>query len=148
MEVTNFQLITMSLAVIGAVLGIINTWYNLDRSRIKLRVTPAKAIPVGSANPSIEMAIEIINTSAFPVSIAEAGLNIKGSNQRFCIITPIFPDGGQWPKRLEPRSSLTVYSQLPEMENRHLIKNAYCKTQCGVVVTGTSPSLKKITNNA
>jgi hypothetical protein len=41
------QLATTSVAVVGAVLGIINTWHGLDKSRMKLKVVPAHAIPLG-----------------------------------------------------------------------------------------------------
>jgi hypothetical protein len=35
------QAITLSVAVLGAVLGVINTWQGLNKSRLKLKVKPA-----------------------------------------------------------------------------------------------------------
>jgi len=38
--------LTLVLASIGAVLGVMNTWRAFDRDRLKLRVRPKQAIPV------------------------------------------------------------------------------------------------------
>jgi len=35
-EINNSQLFTFVIAVLGAVLGVINTWHELDKSRVKL----------------------------------------------------------------------------------------------------------------
>jgi len=59
------QLITFSLAVLGAVLGIMNTWENFDKDRIKLKVIPARAV-VGGSYQDIKLAISITNFSSFP----------------------------------------------------------------------------------
>jgi hypothetical protein len=47
-EITLAQWITLVVALVGAVLGIINTWQNLSKSRVKLRVLPKRAIPSGA----------------------------------------------------------------------------------------------------
>lgn len=143
-EITNIQLITLAIAVLGAVLGIINTWHGLDRSRVKLKVLPAHAIPFGAADPRLKFCIEITNISAFAVTISDAGVFFKDTDNRGSIINPMFSDGGNWPRRLDPRSSITVYSQIPKSENGHKIKCAYAKTQCGVIATGNSAALKQI----
>lgn len=137
------QTVTFAVAVLGAVLGVINTWHNLDKSRVKLRVRPAHAIPVGAADQRIELSIEISNLSAFAVSVSEAGVLYSGTRNRGAIINPLFANGGGWPRRLEPRSSITVYSHLPPAHGRG-IKCAYARTECGVIKTGTSPALKQM----
>ena len=58
MEITLFQVITLGVAVLGATLGIINAWHGLDKSRVKLKVTPAHAIQVGATDPRIKFCIE------------------------------------------------------------------------------------------
>lgn len=141
------QAITFSIAVLGAVLGIINTWHNLDKSKVKLKVIPKHAIPVGSADPRINFCIEITNLSAFPLTISEAGFMFRGSEVRASLINQSFPDGSSWPKRLEPRTSATLYSQIPAPPAGSIIKCAYAMTQCGEVVTGTSVALKQIAAN-
>jgi hypothetical protein len=138
------QALTLSIAVIGAVLGIINTWQNLDKSRLKLKVTPAHAIPIGDVDPRLTFCIEVANLSTFPVSICDVGVFYRGTKWRGSIIQPVFSDGGIWPKRLEPRSSITVYSQTPEPFQGHKVRCAYASTQCGYTKTGNSPALKQI----
>lgn len=143
-SVTVVQAITFSIAVLGAVLGVINTWIGLDKSRVKLRVAPAHAIPVGSADPRLRFSLTITNLSAFAVTIDEAGVLYRRSNKRGSLTQPVFADGGTWPKRLEPRSSITLYSQQPGSDDGRRIKSAYARTACGVTKTGNSPALRQI----
>lgn len=135
------QGITLGIALLGAVLGVINTWNSLSKSRVKLKVIPSHVIAEDS---SIEFAIEITNLSAFPVTISDAGVLYHGTSARGALIHPIFSDGGQWPKRLEPRSSISIFSSFPYSTSGHRIKCAYAKTQCGYVKKGTSPALRQI----
>jgi hypothetical protein len=138
------QPLTLSLAVLGAVLGIINTWHGLDKSRLKLKVTPKHAIPVGGIDPRLQFCIEVTNLSAFAVTIDDVGVFYSGTNKRGSVVTPFLIDGGSWPRRLEPRSSVTVYSQQPTSVPGYKITKAYATTQCGYTRTGTTPALKQI----
>ena len=100
------QVITFSIALLGAVLGLINTWHGLDKSRLKMRVVPKTAIPVGSADPRLTICVEVTNLSAFAITIRETGFKLRRSKERAAIIEPVVIDGGSWPRRLEPRSSV------------------------------------------
>lgn len=144
LEVPVMQIVTFGIAVLGAVLGIINTWHSLDKARVKLKVIPAHAIPVGGVDSRLRFCIQITNLSLFPVTISDAGVFYNGTKSRGAIVNPIFPEGGNWPKRLESRSSISVYSQIPVAPLGHKIKCAYATTQCGVVATGISGALKQI----
>lgn len=143
-DVTTMQAITLAIAVLGAVLGVINTWIGLDKSRVKLRVAPAHAIPVGGADPRLRFSLTITNLSAFAVTIDEAGVLYNHSKSRWSLTQPVLADGGAWPRRLEPRSSVTLYSQRPDPNNGQRIKAAYARTTCGVTKTGNSPALRQI----
>jgi hypothetical protein len=143
-SVTLIEAITLSIAVLGAVLGVINTWHALDRSRVKLKVLPAHAIPSGGADPRIKFGIGVTNLSAFPVTISEVGVLYEGTNTRGAIIQPLLVDGGRWPRRLEPRSSVTVYGQAPESTPDLRIRCAYATTECGHTKKGNSPALRQI----
>lgn len=140
------QAITLSVAVLGAVLGLINTWQNLDKSRLKLKVSPAHAFAVGAgANPNIAFSIDVTNLSAFAVTICEVGFLLGGTDERASVPEPIIIDGGKWPRRLDPRSAVTLYMAKPAAPAGCSIKCAYAKTQCGYRRTGTSPALKRLT---
>ncbi|NHQ87731.1 hypothetical protein HA050_16560 [Iodobacter sp. HSC-16F04] len=147
MDITWLQGFTLGIALVGAVLGIINTWHSLDKVRVKLKVVPAHAIPYGGTNELLQFCIEITNLSAFPVTVNDAGVFFHGTAERGAIVAPVFTDNGHWPRRLEPRSSITVYSQMPRARLNHKIKCAYAKTQCGYTQTGSSPALKQIAAN-
>ncbi len=142
---TVLGVITLSIAVVGAVLGIINTWKSIDRDRLKLKVIPKRAIPVGELmNPHITLCIEVINLSTFPVTINEIGVLFHKTDERGVIINPIIADGEKFPRRLEPRMSFTAYADPTAFlsEPNFKIKCAYAKTDCGNQITGNSPALK------
>lgn len=141
------EAITFAIAVLGAVLGIINTWQALDKSRVKMRVRPKHAIPVGRADPRLTFCIEITNLSAFAITVEETGVFYKGTNSRGAYTQPVLIDGLPWPRRLEPRSSVTIYGQPPEGKNDRL-KCAYARTACGVTRTGTSPAFKQLAQSS
>lgn len=143
-NITIVQAVTLSIAVLGAVLGIINTWHGLDKSRVKLKVRPAHAIPVGAADPNLTFCIEVTNLSAFPVTVCDVGVFYRGTNRRGSFVRPVLIDSGPWPRRLEPRSSVTIYGQRPDSNPEQRIKTAYAKTECGYTKTGSSPALKQI----
>lgn len=141
------QAVTLAIAVLGAVLGLVNTWHQLDRSRLKLRVRPKHAISVGATDPRLTFCIEITNLSAFAVTINEAGVLYKGTDSRGAYTQPIIIDGGSWPRRLEPRSSVTVYGQPPTGNPGHPLKCAYASTACGVTRRGSSPAFRQLAAN-
>lgn len=141
------EAITFAIAVLGAVLGIINTWQALDKSRVKMRVCPKHAIPVGGADPRLTFCIEITNLSVFAITVEEAGVFYKGTNKRGAYAQPVLIDGLPWPRRLEPRSSVTIYGQPPEGKS-HRLKCAYARTACGVTRTGTSPAFKHLAQSS
>lgn len=143
-NITIIEAVTLSIALLGAVLGLVNTWHSLDESRVKLKVRPAHAIPVGTVNPALTFCIEVTNLSTFSVTVCDVGVFYRGTSKRGSIVTPFLIDGGKWPRRLEPRSSVTVYSERPDSTPIQRIKCAYARTECGVTKTGTSPALKQI----
>jgi len=140
--------ITLSIAVVGAVLGIINTWAGLDRTRLKMRVVPKQAIPVGSADPRLTICVEVTNLSSFAITVRETGFKLRRTKDRAAIIHPVVFDGGAWPRRLEPRSSVTVYAQPPDIHVGRLPKCAYATTDCGVTKTGTSEAFRAFVGHA
>jgi hypothetical protein len=139
------DVVTIAIASVGAVLGIINTWRSVDRDRPKLKVLPAHAIPVGGADPRLRFCIEVINLGAIPLTIREVGVSYRGAKQRGAILLPLIPDGRTLPQVLEPRSSLSMYAALEGIGLAgHRIRCAYAMTACGLTFEGNSPALKQI----
>jgi hypothetical protein len=140
------DVITVSIAMIGAVLGIINTWFALDQRRIRLRVVPKSAHPVIGGKMGNPMGcIEVVNLSAFPVSISEIGFTIDGDprkHRRLAILQPITSDNRPLARTLEPRHGVTGYFDIGDLTPD--IQKAYVRTECGEVAYGSSPALKQI----
>ncbi|WP_283183457.1 hypothetical protein [Pseudomonas svalbardensis] len=135
--------VTLALALLGTVLGIINTWHALDKTSVKLRVRPKHAIPFGAMDERLTFCIEITNLGAFAVTIEEAGVSLKASDERLAYTNPVLIDDGGWPRRLEPRTSVTIYGRAPSRDG-HRLKCAYATTSCGVTKEGTSPAFKQL----
>lgn len=144
MELSSSQAVTLAIAVLGAVLGVINTWHAIDKKRVKFRVRPAHAIPVGAADPRLTFCIEITNLSEFVITVDEAGVFYTGTDKRGAYTHPVVFDGKAWPRRLEPRSSVTGYGQPPTPPSGHSLRCAYARTECGVTRTGTSPAFNQL----
>jgi hypothetical protein len=130
--ITPFPAVTLAVALLGAALGIISTLHTLDKSRVKLRIIPAHAIPVGAMNPNLCFCIEVTNLSAFAVTLCEASLFHRGTRQRSILPNPVILDGGSWPRRLESRSSVALYGALPESPPGGRIRCAYARASASI----------------
>lgn len=137
-------IITFGVALLGAVLGVINTWRSLDRDCVKLLVTPKTAIPVDGLESmfgSIDFCIEVINLSFFPLTISEVGFLHKGVASRAVVIQPLTLDGSSIPRKLGPREAITFYMDRPRRRVGHPLRCAYATTSCGHTFKGKSPAL-------
>jgi hypothetical protein len=138
--------VTLILATIGTVLGCINTLVLLDNRRVRLRVVPRSAIPGHGGVlttstqhvPGGRVCIEVTNLSSFPLTIDEVGYTLP-SRARFAFIKPILLDSKGWPRRLEPRDSVTVYGDVADVPRN--IGKAFARTACGLKRFGNSPAL-------
>jgi hypothetical protein len=136
-SVTPLDAITLAIAALGAVLGIINTWQALDQNRVKLRVSVRVAYffvgPQMSTNP--QFAIEVVNRSQFPLTVSEIGFELRDSKDVLALVDPIFVDGGKLPRRLESRSAFTGYTAQGDT-SRIVSRNpsrGYAKTDSGEI---------------
>lgn len=141
--------LTLSLALLGAVLGVLNTWKAYDKDRPKLRVIPKRAIPVGGADPRLTFCIEVINLSGFALTVCEVGVLHRGTERRTVCLKPVFTDGGAWPRRLEPRAAFSAYFDWTSIDARtHSIRCAYAMTECGLIFEGSSPAMRQLAREA
>jgi len=119
-EISYAQSITLAIALVGAVLGIINTWRSLIKDRLHVIVRPSNMYILnreafGGGISKKGISVEIINLSAFAVSITEIGFanfrlfrnKIKGNKQIPQDINNI--QNKILPVRLESRESTTFY---------------------------------------
>jgi hypothetical protein len=140
--------ISLGVAVCGLTLGIINFLKSWDKDRIKIKVTPQHAIPVGSADPSIVCSIEILNLSSFPITISQVGFLYFGTKDKGMITNIVTFDQGKFPRRLESRESFSVYVDAePFFGSGKKVKSVYAATSCGIVQKGNSKALKQLSEN-
>ena len=134
--------LTMGAAVIGAVLGIMNTWNAMNQKKVRLRVLPAYSIMTASG--AVGFSIEVTNLSPFPVTITEVGVMLPGK-KRIPILDPFFADRGDWPRRLEARSVVTAHFGLHYLLNANQkFGKAYAHTACGEHRYGSSKALNEV----
>lgn len=139
------QAITLGVALLGAGLGVMNTWQAISASRIKLRVKPAYAIAMPHGQSMFS--IEVVNLSNFAVTISEVGFTLNGKSLdrvRAAVVQPILLDGGPWPRRLEAREAVSVYMD-PNyvVQPGNKIGKAYARTACGEARFGVSGALRQ-----
>lgn len=132
---------TFAFALLGAVLGVINLWREIDRSRMKLRV-----IPTGwfDTEGNTGICIQVINLSEYAVTITGVGIRLRDAEKR------------EWhfvdrtirlPHRLQPREAITLRAPAGahhDDELRKLGDRAFARTACGHDATGTSPYLRSL----
>ncbi len=142
--------ITLGAALLGAGLGIMNTWHAISARRVRLRVRPSFAI--GPAGQQM-FSIEVVNLSSFPLTISEVGFSLdwrdidRGS--RAAVTMPIVIDRKPWPRRLEAREAVSLYFDPPDPgRGGKMIGKAYAQTSCGEVCYGTSPALRQLRGTA
>lgn len=160
------QAITLGIACLGAILGLLNTWHHLARSRVRLRVVPKLALKLKNGNlafsratPMVQeylqkgtpcrLCIEITNLSAFPITICEVGLG-RAAKQRTPLFTPVLSSGKTWPPRLDSRETVTAYGQVNDLQLSACAAYAgvaYAMTDCGKKAHGTTPILKELVSH-
>ena len=140
------NIITLILGIIGTILGIVNFVYILDKGRVKIKVFPKILVFLENhaESPVTRFCIEVINLSEFPVTIREVGFVLKKPwrakifSSRSRIVA-----GGQLPKRLESRSSITVYvDNSTMMDYVKKVNSAYAITECGEEFKGKNRFLR------
>jgi hypothetical protein len=137
-------LLTICFAAIGAVLGIINTLYNLNQRRVKLKISPSHLIFPNSTTPLMH-GIEVTNLGTFAVTIKEVGMTVswcRPLKKRAPILTPMVLDGGRWPRRLEPRESVSLAFDPSGLTGS--FGKVYAWTACGEFRYGSSPAFRQL----
>jgi hypothetical protein len=137
--------VTLAIAVLGAVLGVINAWQAHDRDRVKLRVAPRVAYTFTALGDAHHVGIEVINRSAFPLTISQVGF-LLDSGERCALITPILFDGGGFPRRLEARTAFTAFFKPGWERGAHftVATRAYAETTAGDVALSSRRAVRRL----
>ncbi|WP_267381782.1 MULTISPECIES: hypothetical protein [unclassified Sphingomonas] len=134
--------ITLAIAVLGAVLGILNTWNSINDRRVRLRVTPQWSIAPGFSG----LAIEVVNLSSFAITVTEIGLTIGPSKgtapSRFVVLGDRIVHGREPPTRLDRRETTSLVFTTIGLEE-HDIRKAYARTADGSIAYGSSGALRQ-----
>jgi hypothetical protein len=99
------DIMTIGAASVGAVLGVMNTWNAMNQRRVRLRVTPV-FVTTTEGDP-LGAAIEVINLSTFPLTVAEVGFS-AGGDRRVPVQAPQFSDNKSLPRRVESREAISA----------------------------------------
>jgi hypothetical protein len=144
------EAVTLAIALLGAVLGVINILIELNRDRVRLKVIPKGAFCVPSTGEEHRICIEVRNLSGFPVTISEVGFVLHDTRRRAMVISPMTADGKSLPRRLEPHNSVSTYTAPIDQMDIDLskVKCAYAKTDCDIIKRGNSPALKRFVREA
>lgn len=152
------EAITLSIAVVGAVTGILalvfnflNTWRAFDRDQVKLKVIPKIGI---SYHPALGgqslLCIEVINNGYVPVTLSRVVFPVPDGSKTELHFVPSQLTDKPLPVRLEARESITIYAPAgfeisPEFAK---VSMARAYTSCGRIFDGTSPALEGLVTKA
>jgi hypothetical protein len=162
-----FDTITFSIAVLGAVLGLLNAWRSLIKDQIRVKITPKLYVPIKGQALTIShldqavvahdprwqtvydntkhLCFEIINLSYLPITISEVGFITNSKISRIVMLKHYCSGNIKLPQRLEPRSSLLIFgSEILGDDQIITIRRGYCETDCGRRFFGRSPALSDL----
>jgi len=151
---TSEQIITLIIAILGAITGLIGTAIGvmtfrrqIADERLNLRVGASCAL-AATANgiSSSFLTISVTNMSKFPVTIRETGLLVD--NERQCSIhrDVTLSNGGRLPIRMEPKTAISIYYPVDFAltSNNDTATFAYAKTDCGEIVQSAPGIVPKV----
>lgn len=135
------------IAVIGAVLGCLNTWMVFQRDRVRLKVIPKSYVTTAGA---YGLCVDVVNLGALPVTVISVEFTLAGAGGKRLHIKPDPAIGSGLPQRMEPRTAWTAYCH-PGVELRPefaIVRHAVVVTACGRQFHGHSPALASVVRAA
>lgn len=139
MDAISREGITLAIALLGAVLGIINLWRAFDRDRVRVRVLPRSYV---TSHGDGGLCIEVINVGYIPITISQVGFDLSIRGKIF-LHASLLKD---LPKRLEPRTAFTAYLATGGEQDPAFAKvtRAFAKTACGCRFAANSKALSGV----
>lgn len=138
-----FDFATVTMAALGSGLGIFNAWRTWVNDRVRIRVAVSRLIATDGQRA---IGIEVVNLSAFDVTITHIGFDLVGTSDHLQLFKPLIAQGHALPKRLEPRAAFTVFQPLSAFEGKQLLQldRAYVATACGLRPKSRRGSVAKL----
>jgi hypothetical protein len=152
------EITTLTIAVIGCLLGVFNTWQAWDRSRIKIRVKPQLYTPngghelVAQSTPPDDgefqrrgILIEVVNDGEKSVTVGDVGFLCRGSGGNSVSIRNIgFFNSVTLPFQLKPCDSIRFILEVNSPTQRELgsLGEAYVTLTTGRMFKGSSAGLE------
>lgn len=169
--------LTIAGAALGAVLGVVNTWWALGRDRVRLRIVPVwhsgdQQMQNGQVSrttsayagalqtyPDGRLGVRIINRGFMAVIIEDVGFTASGYFNRHLRKAQLIrrssrgdaDDLVRLPVKLEPRASITIWC-LQTGTNLdakvHDARRVYVNTACGLDIFATSRLFRRLAKRA
>lgn len=164
-------LVTLVIALTGAVLGVINTWRSMRRDRVRLRVVPvwesrriqkangamlslASDVEGSLQDPEGRLGVRVTNLGFVEVTLVSVGFarsgivarHFAGGLQRDAIAGDFYGEV-QLPTRLQSRESITIWaSSVGAALDARLkgVNRVYAHTACGLDAFGASALLRRL----
>lgn len=132
----------LAFGLLGAVLGVINTWRAFDRDRVRLRVVPRFYITSFGEHG---LCVEVINRGFVPVTVSQVAFDVGG--RQMWIHASLLKE---LPKRLEARTAFTASLAAGAEKDAAFarVRSALVRTACGCTFTGSSGSLRSVIKSA
>ena len=145
--------ITTVTAIVGAVCGVtalllsfINTWHQLRRDQVRLKIVSYHA---ALSNSYVNFGVNVINLSEFAVVLTDVGFCFDDETKGTLSVMKCVEPNGRLPLRLESHTSYTALFWLDRTSvPLFYIRCMYAQTQCGTEARGTSPALRQLTKGA
>jgi hypothetical protein len=142
--------VTFAIALLGAALGLFNTWQGWRDRSVRLRVVPKYAEPVDGNMRRMSVpciSVEVQNLGTYPVTVEEVGLLTGRAKGNLPARAPFPPNvvvmGPRLPHRLERHDALTLVVQIDDLPPEDFTA-AYARTAAGHLARGTTPALTDI----
>jgi hypothetical protein len=136
------ETVTLAIAVLGAVLGVLNAWRNWLQDRVRVKVFPF--LGKDQANQFFG-AVEVRNLSSFPITIREFGFDSYRARGVMRVIDPEIEGGGKLPVRVESRACCTaLVSIAANVKPLSHARFAVVRTACGKTFRGHTGAFREI----
>lgn len=142
------EYVTFGIALLGAVLGVIATWHQVNQTKVRIRVRFRMWLFVSDegVDKVPRPTVEVTNLSAFPVWINTVGLQMRRPKEWRLLKNPLVNSPTRsLPHKLEPRQSLSAFGNpgALTLDELRRIRKAWARTDCGLTIKGSARAARE-----